>query len=547
MLLLPSTPTPQTYREALLRSLEHAHHPPDELLETIEAAYGEELRAFAAALSGDAYERALTAAEDGHSEVYIAALILALLIDYRAGRAGRAQALAGAVEPTQRGGFEDGARRQLRAWGLEPSFALTDPTLLSILAGAALSMARIATLTHERHLAAQAARSALEGARRAQLASERLPRLTTEIAFAAGVNEGRQALAQRSLLGDYEKVWQHGPSGPLETRRPHHAALEGVRVPRGGLFNLGSLSVRHPHDWERAGISEWGGCVAGDTLVNFGHLEGATRRWYEGEVIVVKTAGGNELTLTPNHPVLTDSGFISANRLDKGAKVVKYLSQREASTSPDVVDVPPRIKEIHRAATVVGSVKWISGLRMHFHGDGCDGEVEVVSTNGLLRNGIKTPGDQPGAQFDLMSADKPQVPFARGGAVKAGGEGLPVTAQGVMSSLGKSPPSTEGKSAHALDVGILNAAQLHPALLEHTAEGLTAEIARLGEGVNPLAGVIALDEIVDIVRDFRALHVYNLSTLVGYYVANSIIVHNCHCFVAYEPAQGTAIDPWRGV
>ena len=53
-------------------------------------------------------------------------------------------------------------------------------------------------------------------------------------------------------------------------------------------------------------------CVFGDALVAGPRFLAATARWYEGEAIILKTALGNELAVTPNHPIATPTGWRAA-------------------------------------------------------------------------------------------------------------------------------------------------------------------------------------------------------------------------------------------
>src|SRR5262249_40357188 len=53
-------------------------------------------------------------------------------------------------------------------------------------------------------------------------------------------------------------------------------------------------------------------CVPAGTLVSGPTVEKGFRRRYEGELIVISTADGDELAITPNHPVLTDRGWVPA-------------------------------------------------------------------------------------------------------------------------------------------------------------------------------------------------------------------------------------------
>ena len=64
-------------------------------------------------------------------------------------------------------------------------------------------------------------------------------------------------------------------------------------------------------------------CVLGDTLVStVGKISKVYRRRYKGLVYRITTASGNVLSVTPNHPILTDKGFIRAQFLNVGDNVI---------------------------------------------------------------------------------------------------------------------------------------------------------------------------------------------------------------------------------
>src|SRR5882724_7890651 len=74
-------------------------------------------------------------------------------------------------------------------------------------------------------------------------------------------------------------------------------------------------------------------CLAGETLVDSpSTVERGYRRPYSGEIIRIKTAAGNELTGTPNHPILTGYGWVGLGTLQVGDNVIsRGLGQQEGA------------------------------------------------------------------------------------------------------------------------------------------------------------------------------------------------------------------------
>lgn len=131
-------------------------------------------------------------------------------------------------------------------------------------------------------------------------------------------------------------------------------------------------------------------CVTGDTLVcgGFG-TRGVSRRFYQGDLVVIRTASGNQLRCTPNHPVLTNCGWVAAGELDKVGHVISnsaadrgYLGGNHAE------NMPPAIHEV--AEAFLGS-RDVSSVEVpvspeDFHGDGIGSKVAIVGSYAELRN-----------------------------------------------------------------------------------------------------------------------------------------------------------------
>lgn len=121
-------------------------------------------------------------------------------------------------------------------------------------------------------------------------------------------------------------------------------------------------------------------CLAGDTPVSGAVVRAVFRRWYEGPIVKIVTDGGREFTATPNHPMLTRRAWVGAHDLQPGDDLVCYRGQQRARPASDehVERRPSTIGEIFDAlaAVVVGERR--RGAKPDFHGDGKDGEVDVL-------------------------------------------------------------------------------------------------------------------------------------------------------------------------
>lgn len=131
-------------------------------------------------------------------------------------------------------------------------------------------------------------------------------------------------------------------------------------------------------------------CFPGHTLVSSRReITGASKRWFDGEVVVIKTASGRELTSTPNHPILTDRGWVAAGLLDVGGNVVcDSGSERGAFADGNSEDVPT---SIHHVAETFLAARQVSAVPVKvspedFHGDGGGSHVAIIWSDRLLQS-----------------------------------------------------------------------------------------------------------------------------------------------------------------
>lgn len=322
-------------------------------------------------------------------------------------------------------------------------------------------------------------------------------------------------------------------------------------------------------------------CVPGDSIVSASGVSAITRRNDPGPLVVLTTATGEQLRITPNHPILTDQGWLPAHLVNVGSQVVRSTRRHRVGRSgPQEHDRPATVEEIWRTATVDEGLRprRVPLAAEDFHGDGSQGEVDVVATDGLLSDigevtfskpaghGGLVPGHR--GRFELASdRSSLQALFGLRGATRnlVGSCGLRSTLSagplGVEDDLGFADASHlethfietahDGGTARiqcfrdgqhrfagfvpSSDLAVIkaqpDAARFDPALAEFSGQGRHA-YARLGLDLRErLAADVELDAVVD-KRWVEGPHVvYNLHTSEGWYASDSFIVSNCACTV----------------
>ena len=142
-----------------------------------------------------------------------------------------------------------------------------------------------------------------------------------------------------------------------------------------------------------------------------GKIEAGSRAWYDGKIIEITTRRGNRLTVTVNHPVLTEDGFVAASTLRKGQNVLSYGSRidlrgnsrraRESSgtlaanasygrlSAPNLnkQHAPSSAEKLFASLSLIGDMVKVPVVADDLHGDAAfgDGYVDVVSLKGELQ------------------------------------------------------------------------------------------------------------------------------------------------------------------
>src|SRR5690606_4978208 len=338
----------------------------------------------------------------------------------------------------------------------------------------------------------------------------------------------RKVLARAGAPGAREVQVEHGiEDGEMVT----------VQV-AGSLPEARGKGLMHPN------------CFPGSVLVSSpSDVLAADARRYKGEIVVIHTASGVELPVTPNHPVLTLEGWVAAGALKVGDYVLRHGADVQGSPlgAPDDEQVPARISDVYdalRKASQMSAVR-VPVAAEQFHGDGLGSDVEVVLADGLL-------GD---------CGDTARLEVCGEGSFLVGGVGsgslLPDSAASeVVVGAGHASDGVVGGGGqggalcgrHAREAALHGFAPAEGGVavpLHAVAEGGLADAdggRRLALGL--LAGEVALDGVVKLSRRHFDGHVYNLQTGDGWYVAEGIVVHNCrHNISAYLPGVSRIPEP----
>jgi hypothetical protein len=198
---------------------------------------------------------------------------------------------------------------------------------------------------------------------------------------------------------------KNNPS-PCEICAPMEGTTFKVEEARG-------LLPRHPN------------CLTGESVVRANDALGLVHTHFTGEIIQLVTAKGRRLSVTPNHILLTQYGFLPARFAYKGLKVVEAAGFDALTVeTPDDHGGEACIADVF--ATLAKDPRMLSD-RVPFspeylHGDGrfCESEISIVWPDSKLRD----QGDGPGLfckakqlQFPILQLGRVERPLAALGPV----------------------------------------------------------------------------------------------------------------------------------
>jgi hypothetical protein len=365
-----------------------------------------------------------------------------------------------------------------------------------------------------RKLAEEIAKSPAFNAARA----ETIARTELAIANSEGFKQGLEA----SGVGIQTKEWLIGEDNPCDECQGN--ADQGP-IAYDATFQSG-------HAWTPAHPN----CLPGDARVLAAGISAASKRRYDGNVFIVRTASGKELTCTPNHPILSDGGWVPARLLNVGSNVVAHRGREWESAGGDLEhqDVPPRIEDV---AEAFGRSQQVTARPVplaaeDFHGDGAGSEVAIVWADRALRDRGDASLQQHGGKFPLDWADVQALGLDGGGAGKPLLDSMRAGAGNLMGGLDLARALLGGEFREVQRVRLADASDVNAALPQALGDGHAVRADDAGELIDRLSGQVFADEVIDIeVRSFEG-HVFNLETGSGVYVAEGILTHNCVCDVA---------------
>ncbi|MEY4713331.1 MAG: hypothetical protein RIS88_2781 [Pseudomonadota bacterium] len=328
----------------------------------------------------------------------------------------------------------------------------------------------------------------------------------------AEADDARERLGIRSGL-----LWA---SAFLPTTRPHHAARHGR------AYSTEEVKAFYAERGNRFR------CFLPGTLVAGRFVAGVKSR-YKGAAMCLVTAGGRQLSVTANHPVLTARGMVPAAELRKGDQLVAYRANVQSPLG--VRDLygglmGAAVEDVFGALVEAGHQSTARVSPVDLHGDAAfvEPDVDVVQTDQELVFALDTAAAQ---LLDQLQFVLPDASASARGDLEALFDGLRSRARGGIGRGSVGAPFFGAHLPHAISLSIAPVAQLDTGGTEQATEGRSADPVLLADGQHGLPIGVELDEVVEVVRFEYAGHVFDLQERSGLMLGSNIVVSNCHCSI----------------
>lgn len=370
----------------------------------------------------------------------------------------------------------------------------------------------------------------------------------TEVLTAVSQGQWAMFTAAKEVMGDgIQKVWitaddarVRPKGGNKASPAPNHRKLHRKMIPVDQKFEN---DLRFPRD-PRGSAGEVINCFPEDTDFSAVNPELIYRRHYVGPMVSVYIAGENELTGTPNHPILTNRGWVPLGKLKKGDQVIKVGKPILSSDYGNVVAVKAKAGELFNAISEPAMLVREGRSVVNFHGDATNQDVDVKNIDGCLRLYRWEQASKSMGNFGFQDSN-----FTQGGLLSDSSFKQPssraFTSDGIMGRSNLIDPLT---GSHLAPLKLFSFASTSPSkakLSKITANRNSGDIEDFAQlrdrKIFSDMHFVNVEKVE--IKSFSG-HVFNLQTSDGVYSANNIISHNCRCTLIMVP-KGETIEGFR--
>ena len=368
--------------------------------------------------------------------------------------------------------------------------------------------------------------------------AELIARNETLYAIRSGRLEQDESLAEKYGL-NVQLVWR--TSGDADVC-PICKAMEGTTVDLGKAFPDTVETEDGLVSWEHSSWNDSGripdahvNCVLGDTMIGADNVKAATKMNYSGNIVKLKTRSGKVLSVTPNHILLTQRGWVAAKNIQKTDKVITNSDRVKNLSIDNAVDgnqatIADEFMSLEKASGVVAVEVPVTAK--DFKGDAAtDEKVKVILPQSFLRNKTDAPSSEFGSYLPLVCGKIADSTLPGFSSIDQFLVGVLLATNGIVGSECKSLSLLGSGGSHSDIHRFTSSTAYNARLNEAKSNNSTADIETLSKSFLADAGLIEFDDVISV--DIYSVHntpVYDLETTSTLYTANGIISSNCRCY-----------------
>lgn len=266
---------------------------------------------------------------------------------------------------------------------------------------------------------------------------------------------------------------------------------------------------------------------------------------YDGPVVRLVLSDGSDVTVTPNHMLLTREGFAQAAALTEGDDVIRCIPGDWMTL--DIPEDDRKPVPIHQVVKALAVSPGMATRRMpvapeDLHGDAkfCQGEIDVVTTHGQFADqpAITESADQVGSfghersKFGLCRRHRAWIGLIEKGDLGAVFVALLRATDGGVGSLRERKAIALGRRRVSQSLGLAVGAGSDSQPDESFSDQGPGDAERLRECLLRFPGKVATSKVIEIERLHYRGPVYDVETLTSLYlIGGGIVSSNCQCSV----------------
>lgn len=276
--------------------------------------------------------------------------------------------------------------------------------------------------------------------------------------------------------------WLH--SGGAAQPRPDHVAMSG------NIYFFNDPPIIDKRTGERGFPGDAINCFIGSTKVSLANgCRNLWRYWHDGDIHILHLQCGEIITCTGNHPILTNRGWLPADKIKDGDYLISCKSDNVGGIDNESTDFITTFDDLFDSLSASCCVNSISGSEFNFHGDIPNCNVDAISASNNLLTGIEACHIKQFKQLNLTNSDV------------IGNSGIPclnskIVDFGSSCLLSDDNPLIFGEGSHPCSIGHASISKFNSVSCDYSSDKLPAAKVFISEAQNAFTADIAVADFI---------------------------------------------------